>query len=144
MLQRVDDDLVRGVTSRKAGDAHQTGDLTDGNVERRARHKCRDGRQGDEVDDPAASNQSNGDDDASGNECGGRSHLIRNQMRMRLVDLGHDIARDGRRNSNRLHLSALGEEWKARNTNSDGDIFRGSKEPVDEHAHKGRIETKLG
>ena len=65
MFQNVNDNLVRGVSVRKASDAHQRGDLTNGDVQGRPSHVGRNSGQGDEIDYPATADKPDEADDST-------------------------------------------------------------------------------
>ena len=55
--------VSRSSRVEKIADTHQGRNLTSGNVDSRTCHECRDGGQGNEVNDPPAANQADKGDD---------------------------------------------------------------------------------
>ena len=76
MLQCVNGDQVGRISRGKPGDTHQSGNLTDCNVQCRTRHESRDGSQRDEVDNPPASNKPNEADDGACDDRQGRGYNV--------------------------------------------------------------------
>ena len=95
MLEGVDGDLIRSLAIGEADDTHQTGQLSDGDVDGRSGHEGGNGGQGDELDDPPAANQTNEDDDGTSQDGDGRGHLIARNLGFFLLRLEHNIADDG-------------------------------------------------
>ncbi|KAK1243482.1 hypothetical protein MKX07_004110 [Trichoderma sp. CBMAI-0711] len=107
-LERVDDDLVRRVARVDALDAHQLGHLTGGDVDGRARHEGADGRQRDELDDPAQAGEAQEADDGAGDDGQGRGDDMAGDIGEAIGRPEHDVAGDLRHDGNRLWLLVLG------------------------------------
>ena len=130
VLQRVDHDEI----GRSAGveafdfDAHQIGHLPNCNTDGRASDEGRDGGQGNEIDNPPTSDKANEADYGAANDCQGRGNDRTLNVWVFLLNLEDDITDNSGHDGD----------------GTDGDIFRGGEEPVDEHAHEGRVETIFG
>ena len=61
----MNDDQIGGCARIEAGDAHEGRDLTNSDIQGGAGHEGRDGHQWDKIDDPAAADEPNKDDNAA-------------------------------------------------------------------------------
>ena len=157
MLEDIDGDLVRGFAIRESDDTHQTGHLSDGDVDGRSGHEGGDGGQGDELDDPSAANQADEEDDGTSQDGEGRGDLIARNVGFLLLRLEDNITEDGGCHGHRLWTenAKAGQPGRVTASSSpssfffsppgitypDGDIFGGSEEPIDQDTHKGRIKA---
>ena len=95
VLERVDDHLVGGCTCVESlGQSKDGRELTGGNVDRTTSHEPRDGRLRDELDDPADSQQTDGEDDETADEGeAGGDYGCRVQITVLVLNLGDDVTR---------------------------------------------------
>lgn len=103
-LERVDDDPVCGRTRVDALDAHQLGHLAGRDVDGRARHEGADGRQRDELDQPAQARKAQEADDGTGDDGQSRGNHMPGHVRQSGRRLEHDVAGDLRHDGHRLLL----------------------------------------
>ncbi len=102
ILQSINDDFVSGSPIVDVGDAHQCGYLTDCNIQGRTSHISGNSSQRDEVNDPAAANESDEADDGSSNDRKRRCYNMTWVLGIALVYCKNDVACDGRHDGDRL------------------------------------------
>lgn len=93
-LERVDDDQIRGVSRVDALDAHQLGHLAGDDVDGRARHEGADGRQRDELDEPAQTGEADEADDGAGDDGQRRGDNVAGDVGESCCGFEDDIAGD--------------------------------------------------
>lgn len=96
MLQDVDYDLVCRLSLVEATDAHHVDDLSDGDADGRARHKCGDGRQRDYVNDPAEAGKSHEENNRASDDGQGRRYNVSGHVWQSLFSLEKNGPSDGR------------------------------------------------
>lgn len=102
MFERADDDFICSSSGIEATETEHRWYLARGNAKSRSSHKRRNGREWNEVNDPAASDQTNESDDTSSNNTDGRSNNLWCNLRMLHPCLVDDMANQGRNNGNGL------------------------------------------
>ena len=91
MFQGVDQDFVSCIPGGKATNAHQAGDLADGDIESGAGHERRNGRQRDKINNPTGTNQANERDDAASDDCQCRRDDVAGKFGIRFGYFEDDI-----------------------------------------------------
>lgn len=93
-LERVDDDHVGRGARVDALDAHELGHLAGDDVDGRARHEGADGRQRDELDQPAEAREADEADDGAGDDGQGRGDDVAGDVGEACCGLEDDVAGD--------------------------------------------------
>lgn len=109
MRQRTNDDFISSASSVEATEPEQGWHLARSNAKSGPSHESRDSGEWNEVNDPAASDQTNkGNDTTSNNTNGGRNNL-RGNIGMFNSCLIDDMTNQGRDNGNRLYSSLVSD-----------------------------------
>lgn len=107
MLERTDDDFIGSTSGVEATEPEQRWYLARSNAKGGPSHESRDGREWNEVNDPAASDQTNKGNDTASNNTNGRRHNLWGNIGMFNLCLVDDMANQGRDNGNRLCNSSV-------------------------------------
>lgn len=148
-LEGIDDDPVWSIASVDLGNAHELADLAGNDVDGGTRHEGADGGERNDLDDPSQTCQTHETDDGARDDGQCRGNDMAGNVRQGTLGLEHDI-------SGNLGHDSDGLRWLAESANhrendgpyTNGNVLGCGEEPVDEDAHKGRIQAifngKLG